>query len=88
MSTSQRASKMPSTLCISVLSSPSWLEVSIKVRNASILEFPFDGEFHPVQATFVETQRVLIGTRLLRNYRLTIDFPAGTLLLERVETIP
>jgi hypothetical protein len=49
------------------------------------LEFPFDGEFRPVQATFVDSHRILIGTRLIRDYRLTIDFPARTLLLERVD---
>lgn len=47
--------------------------------------FPFDGELCPAQATFIEQHTVLIGTRLLRSHRLTIDFPSSTLRIERPE---
>jgi predicted aspartyl protease len=52
------------------------------------VRIPFDGQLVDAQATFVDGEEVLIGTRLLRHYRLTINFPTGTLLLERVETTP
>ena len=35
-----------------------------------------------VQATFVAGDEILIGTGMLRRYRLTIDFPAKTLSIE------
>lgn len=37
-----------------------------------------------VLATFAPGREILVGTRLLRDYRLEIDFVARTLLLERV----
>jgi hypothetical protein len=37
-----------------------------------------------VTANFANTDAILLGTRLLRDYRLTIDFVARTLVLERV----
>lgn len=46
------------------------------------ITFPFDGELFEVEATFVISDTILIGTRLLRNHRLTIDFPAGSVLIE------
>lgn len=52
------------------------------------VRIPFDGQLIDAQATFVDGEEVLIGTHLLRKSRLSIDFPAGTLLLERVETTP
>lgn len=36
------------------------------------------------EATFVATDEILIGTRLLRNHRLEINFATGEVLLERV----
>jgi clan AA aspartic protease len=48
------------------------------------VEIPFDGRVVKANATFADTDDVLIGTRLLRDYRLTIDFLARTVELERV----
>jgi clan AA aspartic protease len=48
-----------------------------------LVDFPFDGRTVRVQATFVDGEEILIGTRLLRDSRLSIDFPARTLLIER-----
>jgi clan AA aspartic protease len=47
------------------------------------VEFPFDGERVLATATFSPGNEILIGTRLLKSYRLEIDFPARTLLLAR-----
>ena len=36
-----------------------------------------------VQATFVDFDEIVIGTRLLRDYRLRVDFPARTVVIEK-----
>ena len=48
------------------------------------VDFPFDGRLVQAEATFVPGQEILIGTSLLRSYRLEIHFPARTVLLEPV----
>jgi predicted aspartyl protease len=48
-----------------------------------LVVFPFDGRLIPVEVTFVPDPQILLGTELLREYRLKIDFPARTVLLER-----
>ena len=48
-----------------------------------LVEFPFDGRMFRAQATFAESETILIGTRMLRDYRLRIDFPARTVLVEK-----
>jgi predicted aspartyl protease len=48
------------------------------------VDFPFDGQVVVAEATFVPRQDILLGTRLLQQYRLEIDFVARTVLLERV----
>jgi hypothetical protein len=48
------------------------------------VDFPFDGGTLRVNATFAQVSEILIGTRLLRDYRLEIDFPARTVQLERI----
>ena len=53
-------------------------------EDVYLVDFPFDGETLLVEATFVSGQEILLGTHLLRRYRLTIDFPARTVQLERV----
>jgi clan AA aspartic protease len=47
-----------------------------------LVDFPFDGQTVRTQATFVDGDEILIGTRLLRDYRLQIDFPAGTVAIK------
>jgi predicted aspartyl protease len=46
--------------------------------------FPFDGTTVEARAAFASTDGILIGTGLLRDYRLEINFVTGTVLLERV----
>lgn len=48
-----------------------------------LVDFPFDGEILLAEATFVLGQEILLGTHLLRRYRLEIDFPARTVRLAR-----
>ena len=44
----------------------------------------FDGRSLHVETTFADTQTALVGTRLLREHHLEIDFPAKTVRLKRV----
>jgi len=48
------------------------------------VDFPFDARLVQAETTFVRGQEILIGTSLLRSYRLEIHFPAWTVLLEAV----
>ena len=48
------------------------------------VDFPFDGRLFQVQATFVAGDEILIGTGMLQDYRLQIDFPARSVSLEKV----
>jgi predicted aspartyl protease len=48
------------------------------------LYFPFDDEIMSVEVAFAPTDQILIGTHLLRDYRLEINFVTRTVLLERV----
>jgi hypothetical protein len=49
-----------------------------------VVDFPFDEETLLAEATFVPGPEILLGTHLLRLYRLEIDFLARTVRLERV----
>ncbi len=51
-------------------------------EDAFLVEFPFDSRTVEAQATFVDGDEILIGTRLLMGYRLTIDFLARTVVIE------
>ena len=48
-----------------------------------VVEFPFDGDVVRALATFVTGDELLLGTRMMREHRLAIDFSAGTVELER-----
>ena len=54
------------------------------VEELFAVDFPFDGKTVRARATFVHDGDLLLGTHLLRDYRLEIDFPARTVRLERV----
>jgi len=54
------------------------------VEDTYLVDFPFDGQIVTVEATFVQDDRILLGTHFLRGYRLEINFVARTVLLERV----
>ena len=49
-----------------------------------LVDFPFDWRIIQAEATFVSGNRILIGTRLLREYSLQINFVSKTVQLERV----
>ena len=49
-----------------------------------LVDFPFDGEVIHAEATFVVEHHILIGTRLLREYRLQVNFVLQTVELEKV----
>lgn len=67
------------------LASTEWLLAGGQrtVEDTYEVEFPFDGEVIAAEATFASDESILIGTGLMAQYRLTIDFIAGTVLLER-----
>jgi hypothetical protein len=52
-------------------------------EDVFLVDFPFDGRTLRVQATFVDADEILIGTRMLRDYRLRIDFPARTVAIDK-----
>jgi hypothetical protein len=52
------------------------------------VDFPFDGRTMPALATFVEGEEILLGTGLLADYRLEIDFTARTVHIQRVASQP
>ena len=49
-----------------------------------LVDFPFDDKIVHAEATFVDTRQILIGTHLLREYRLQINFALQTVMLEKV----
>lgn len=51
-------------------------------KDLYLVDFPFDGQVAQAEATFVPGQEMLIGTGLLRSYRLEMHFPARTVLRE------
>lgn len=53
-------------------------------EDAYAVDFPFDGETVTALATFVTGRSILVGTGLLWQYRLEINFVEQTVLLERV----
>ncbi len=63
--------------------------VSILAGGQSVVEdlydvdFPFDGRTVLAESTFVSSNEILIGTHLLLDYRLEIDFPVQTVTLTR-----
>jgi predicted aspartyl protease len=54
------------------------------VEALYLVDFPFDGQTVRAEATFSTSNEILLGTHLLRNYRLAVHFPNGTVQLERV----
>lgn len=52
-------------------------------EDGYVVRLPFDGDLVSAETTFVDGDEILIGTRLLRDHVLTIDFPARTVRIER-----
>ena len=52
-------------------------------EDVFVVDFPFDGVMIQAEATFVTGSQLLIGTHMLRQYWLRIDFSRRTVELER-----
>ena len=52
-------------------------------EDVYLVDFPFDGRIVQAEATFVTGNRILIGTNLLREYSLQINFVSSTVQLDR-----
>jgi clan AA aspartic protease len=52
-------------------------------EDVYLVDFDFDGNSVRAQATFVDGDEILIGTRMLQDYLLQIDFPAQAVTVER-----
>ena len=48
-----------------------------------LVEFPFDGELLRAEATFAAVNEALLGTHILRQHRLQIDFPLKKVSVEK-----
>ena len=55
-------------------------------ESVYLVDFPFDGRVIQAEATFVANHEILIGTHLLREYRLSINFVNQAVALEKVST--
>jgi len=47
--------------------------------------FPFDGQTVKASVTYVPSTEILIGTNLIKDYKLEIDFPNKTVQLTRLQ---
>lgn len=54
-------------------------------EDVYLVDFPFDGQVVRASATFVSDRQILIGTRLLGRYELTINFAERSVVLREVE---
>ncbi|MGP0063032.1 MAG: hypothetical protein ACLQGP_05440 [Isosphaeraceae bacterium] len=52
-------------------------------EDAYLVDFTFDGQTYSAEATFVARDEILIGTHLLRDHLLEVDFPARKVRMER-----
>jgi predicted aspartyl protease len=52
-------------------------------EDVYLVNFPFDGELISEEATFVRGDEILIGTELLWDHRLSIDFPSRKVVIEK-----
>jgi len=53
------------------------------VEDLFLVGFPFDGKHVEAEASFVEGNEILIGTKLLSAYRLEINFVQRTVQIEK-----
>lgn len=66
-----------------VARSTSLLAAGQTVEDVYSVQFPFDGRTVEAYATFVPGKEILIGTHLLQEHRLEIDFKTRVLNLTR-----
>ena len=53
-------------------------------EDVYLVDFTFDGRHVQAQATFVDSAEILLGTGMLRECRLEIDFPKRTVSIVTV----
>ena len=53
-------------------------------EDVYLINFPFDRSIIQSEVTFVADAQILIGTRLLQEYRLLINFVRKTVELEKI----
>ena len=56
------------------------------VEQSFVLDIVFDGKTIIADVTFSESDTDLLGTKMLREHQLEIDFPAGTVRIQRSAT--
>jgi predicted aspartyl protease len=56
----------------------------VVVEENFVVQFPFDDHMLEVEGAFAASSEILLGTALLRDYRLEINFPRRTVILEKV----
>jgi clan AA aspartic protease len=52
-------------------------------EDVFLVDFPFDGRIVRVQATLADGGEILIGTGMLSDYRLSVDFPESEVVIEK-----
>ena len=81
--------ELPDRLRASVNARFASRSLSLLASGQSIMEdfyevdFPFDGQTVVAEATFAPGGEILVGTHLLRAYRLEVHFPNQTVQLDR-----
>ena len=58
----------------------------IVVEELFTIDFPFDGVIRSIQTSFVDTNEILIGTLLLEDHRLEVNFVTRTVELENLRS--
>jgi predicted aspartyl protease len=53
------------------------------VEAVYLVDFPFDGQMIEADATFAPGDVILLGTHLMRGYRLEVNFVTSIVVLER-----
>jgi len=52
------------------------------VEDLYLVDFPFDGETVEAEASFADTDDILVGTKLMGKHRVEIDFAKRTVKIE------
>jgi predicted aspartyl protease len=53
------------------------------VEVTYLVAMTLDGHHQTVETLFAPSDEILLGVDALRDYRLTVDFPAGTVAVDR-----
>ncbi|MCE9552793.1 MAG: hypothetical protein K8T91_05380 [Planctomycetes bacterium] len=52
-------------------------------EDVYLVSIPFDGDLVEASATFVDGDKILLGTQMLKDHRLVIDFKGLSVLVDR-----